>query len=1366
MEHEYYLGLDIGTDSVGYAVTDPAYRLKKFKGEPVWGSALFDAAAGADERRSFRTARRRLDRRQQRVHLLEELFAEEIGKIDPHFFVRRRESMLYPEDASYGVRIFDGGNISDAEYHKKYPTIHHLIKELMESNEEHDIRLIYIACAWLVANRGHFLFDIPAEKVSELLSFEDVYRNFRGYLDEQEYSLPWSIDIPANDISFILQKECGIREKNDLLKEKLFPGRKPKKEASESFPFSEDAVLQLLAGGKVKPKDLFDNAAYEEIESISLTMDEDNYARITAELGEERELLDHLRGMVNCALMISAMKGDKCISAGKVAVYEQHKKDLKYLKCFVKRYCPEKYDEIFRDIVKRDSDGRGNYLSYSHNTKSLKNCSGVEFVNKEGFCKFLETRVKGIKVREEDRPAYEDMMRRLEARSFLPKQKDGDNRVIPQQLYRCELAGILAHAQEYTPLLKRTDESGLSVSDKILSIFDFRIPYYVGPLQKGGKNAWVVRKAEGRILPWNFEKMVDCDQSEQLFIDRMTNSCTYLAGEKVLPEHSLLYERFKVLNELNNLKVNGNKIEPKMKQEIYTEVFEKNIRVSPKKIENFLRQRCYVEKSDVINGLDLTIKSNLKSYHVFRNLLNSGSLNGEDVEIIIEHMAYTEDKSRMRRWIQKEYPALKKEDVDYLLRQNMKGFGRLSKRFLTGLEGSVKENEKESDGEIHTIMDLLWNTNENLMQLLSDRYTFAESIQDFNAGYYEQSPTSLDKRLSEMYVSNAVKRPIFRTLDVVRDVEKAMGGAPDKIFVEMARGGKPEQKGKRTSSRKDQLLALYKKVKTEDSRRLTDELNKMGAMADNRLQDRRLFLYYLQMGKCAYSGEEIDLAHLSDGTYNLDHIYPQCFVKDDSPLNNLVLVNSKLNGRKKDIYPVPAEIRQKMQWFWKYLKENGLMTEEKYHRLTRTTGFTDEEKMSFINRQLVETRQSTKVITELLQERFPKAEIIYVKAGMVSEFRQEFQMLKSRTVNDLHHAKDAYLNIVVGNVYHERFTKRWFSLKDSYNVQVDKLFRQSHAHGENCYWHGGQDLELVRKTMSKNAVHLTKYAFYRKGGLFDQQPVKKKGGLVPLKAGLPTEKYGGYNKPTASFYVLARYISRKKPEVMFVPINLMDAERFHKDPTFARKRTAEMIAEIDKKQPQEVELLMNGRPLKINTVVSVDGALMTLSGKSNGGGNVIFSPLTSLVLGKAMEDYVKAIEAFQNKKRTNKMIIPDEEHDGLSEEKNLQLYDLLVGKLQKFPYCKIPGNPGELLAKKETRTKFQTAGLMDQMGCLLGMMQLMGGKVNNCDLSAVGGAKKAGSVVPSSKLSNWAKKYKDVRIVDTSASGLFSKTSSNLLEFL
>ena len=94
----YYVGLDIGTNSVGYAVTDSDYNLLKHKGEPMWGSHVFEEGKTAAERRAFRTARRRNDRKKQRIHLISEIFAEEIKKVDSRFFIRRRESALFRED--------------------------------------------------------------------------------------------------------------------------------------------------------------------------------------------------------------------------------------------------------------------------------------------------------------------------------------------------------------------------------------------------------------------------------------------------------------------------------------------------------------------------------------------------------------------------------------------------------------------------------------------------------------------------------------------------------------------------------------------------------------------------------------------------------------------------------------------------------------------------------------------------------------------------------------------------------------------------------------------------------------------------------------------------------------------------------------------------------------------------------------------------------------------------------------------------------------------------------------------------------------------------------------------------------------------
>ena len=41
---DYYLGFDIGTNSVGWCVTDLNYNVLRFNKKDMWGSRLFDEA--------------------------------------------------------------------------------------------------------------------------------------------------------------------------------------------------------------------------------------------------------------------------------------------------------------------------------------------------------------------------------------------------------------------------------------------------------------------------------------------------------------------------------------------------------------------------------------------------------------------------------------------------------------------------------------------------------------------------------------------------------------------------------------------------------------------------------------------------------------------------------------------------------------------------------------------------------------------------------------------------------------------------------------------------------------------------------------------------------------------------------------------------------------------------------------------------------------------------------------------------------------------------------------------------------------------------------------------------------------------------
>lgn len=1369
---EYYLGLDIGTNSVGYAVTDPQYKILKYHGEPMWGSHVFEEGNQCAERRGFRTARRRLNRRQQRVRLVQEIFAHEIEKVDSRFFLRLKESALYREDANGNdpFILFNDEGYTDKEYYLKYPTIHHLIMDLIDDENPHDVRLVYLAVAWLVAHRGHFLSDVEKTNVEKVLDFSTSYNALKEMYSGIGQDLPW-ID-EEETFKNILLKKCGVKDKEKAFKGELFKNKSNKKDSDkeENEVLGTSAVITLLSGGTVTADKLFMQAEFQDKISISFKKNEDEFEQILTELDEYAEYLLKIRAVYDWAVLYEASKGQVYISKAKIEVYEQHKKDLAGLKAFIRKYCPDKYNEIFRDA------GDNNYVAYSYNFNSLNLTDGEKRpkrkASQEDFCTYIRKIVKGIKCKMENKEFYEDMGKRLELGTFMPKQVNTDNRVIPYQLYYFELAQLLEKVSSYLPFINEKDSEGYITKEKLLSIMEFRIPYYVGPLHRENKEnnsfAWIKRKAQGRIYPWNYEEKIDLDASEQAFINKMTNQCSYLPGEDVLPKHSLLYCKYEVLNEINNIKINGQKITVECKKGIFG-LFIKNKKVTVKKIKDFLISNNYMSASDEMTGLDISVKSSLKSYHDFRKMLENKIVNEEDVEEIIKRLTYTEDKKRINKYLEENYPNISEEDRRYISKLKYKDFGRLSEKFLTGIKGVVKET-----GEILSVIQIMLETNDNLMQIIfSGHYTIKDVIESERKDYYSEHPASVEQILSDMYISNAVKRPIYRTLDIISDVTKACQNAPRKIFVEMARGG--GEKGKRTISRRDKIKELYKNMDKQEVREISKEISELlGELenkSDNQLQSEVLFLYFMQLGKCMYSGEPIDITKLkSDAYVNVDHIYPQAYVKDDS-LNNKVLVKSKLNGEKSDIYPINKDIRDKMTSTWKHYRKEGLISEEKYNRLTRKTPFTDEEKQGFVNRQLVETRQSTKAVAEILKTMFPETEVVYVKAGLASEFRHAFGIIKSRQINDLHHAKDAYLNVVCGNVYHSTFTKNFFLKHKTYSIKTETVYKRRIEADGKLIWNGQESLSFVKKMLGKNNIHYTRYAFCRKGGFFDQMPVTAKEGLVSRKKDLPSEKYGGYNKPTASYFIMAKYtekVKKEKQDIMIVPVELMVGEKVLNDKNFAVGYIQQQIAQISNRKIEEiinVSFPLGLRPLKVNTRFSFDGFEACVTGKANGGKILGISSLVALKMDNKKDNYIKKIEKYIEKRKLNINIKLDEKYDGINYESNQMIYNILVEKAQCSIYKTMFGSLVEGL--ENAKSIFEQLSLEEQCLCINSLINVFKtGRSSGCDLTLIGGKKQAAVCTVSSKVSNWGKNYKYVKIIDESASGIFRKESENILEWL
>jgi CRISPR-associated endonuclease Csn1 len=468
-----------------------------------------------------------------------------------------------------------------------------------------------------------------------------------------------------------------------------------------------------------------------------------------------------------------------------------------------------------------------------------------------------------------------------------------------------------------------------------------------------------------------------------------------------------------VLNEINNLKIDGEKITVPLKQEIYTVLFQKGKKVTRKQLVNFLRGKGLLEEDAQLTGIDVTINNSLSTYGKFRAII--GDQIDEDqgrkmVEDIVRWCTiYGDAKKLLREQLESKYShVLDASKMKRILGFRFKDWGNFSKEFL---ELSACDT---STGEIISLIRAMWETNENLMELLHDpHYTFGQALEEKKGTGMKLLSEIQPEDLDEMYFSAPVKRMVWQTILIIRELEKVLGAPPKRIFLEMTRSDEEKGDKGRKDSRKKQLLELYKNVKDE-SRNWKEEIEQ--ADQDGRLRSKKIYLYYTQMGRCMYTGDPIDLnTLLNDNRYDIDHIYPRHFVKDDNIMNNLVLVDKRKNAHKSDTYPLEEEIRtsSKILPMWKMLLDKGLITAEKYRRLTGREPFTEEQKAGFIARQLVETSQGTKGVADLLKEMLPETELIYSKASNVSDFRHKRNLLKSRVVNDFHHAHDAYLTIVM-----------------------------------------------------------------------------------------------------------------------------------------------------------------------------------------------------------------------------------------------------------------------------------------------------------------------------------------------------------------
>lgn len=1340
---EYFIGLDIGTQSVGWAVTDAEYKILKKKGKALWGVRLFPEAQKAEERRGFRTARRRLERRNQRIAWLRQIFEREIARVDPAFFQRVDESKYLEQDkkaAENGMplgkyTLFADKHYCDVDYHREFPTIYHLRKALMTQERTFDVRLVYLALHHILKRRGHFLFgDMEMKDVS----FENCMEELRECL-QNRYDLHLDIADTEPFKKVLVDRTLSVSKKTAEFKKAAGISREEKQLA---------AILELLAGARVRISEACGiELSREDDISFSFKGDYENAEPQLRELlGDDMPLVDLLKKLYDWSLLEELKKGEEYISFAKVRVYEQHEKDLQRLKALF-RADPK----LFREMFRTAGDKLDNYPAYSGHRSANYRCAY------DKFCTYAKKQIKTLlpRLNVPGQNEAKAILEEMEAGIFLPKQTNKDNGVIPHQLHEQELRLILERASAYLPFLLETDESGLSYKDKILEVFRFRIPYYVGPLNAKSDRSWLARTDE-KITPWNFERVVDLHASAENFITNMTATCKY-TGAPVLPKDSLLYSAFSVLNVINKIQINGQPISVDVKQKIFVQHALDKGNITARSIKNFMVSNGLMLPNDTFGGLDENFKAALTGWQIFKQILTRGNT-FLMVEDIIRHIVlYGEDRRLMHSWLVKEHGSeLSSEDMDYILRNRGRfgGWGSLSREFLTQIEHIDGET-----GEIMSIIDALWNTNCNLMELLSGQFAFAQSIDSWREKQYGGKQRTLDEVLQDSYASPGIRRAIHQTMSLISEIEKIMGREPKRVFVEVTRS---EGIKERTVSRKRQLNELYASCKEEAS----EVYDQLQSCDDAQLRSAKLYLYFTQLGKCMYSGEPIDLSR--PGDYDIDHIYPQSRVKDDS-LSNRVLVRKQLNAEKTDSYPLPDDVRMRMQPFWSLLKRKKLISEEKYHRLTRNTSFDEHELSGFIARQLVETSQSCKIVAELLKNRYADSDrVVYVKAGNVASFRQDQRILpdgtqvqaaackgvqtkqdplfvKCRDVNDFHHAKDAYLNIVVGNVYHVKFTRNPKNFIKGQTYSLNRMFDFDVVRGGECAWRSGKDgtIATVRRTMAKNNILFTRYAHEATGGFYKQTIQKAKKGEAPIKSGdqrMTIDKFGGYTERKGAYFALVEHTEKKKRMRSVEPVYLMNKALYESDPV------EYCIKEHGLSDPK----VLIPR-IKIDSLVEYDGFRMHISSRT--GVQIGYKNANQLVIAPEQMQYIKQVSKYLERCKAAREDVKITSFDGISAEENCDMYRLLLDKLRTARYIVKYETASETL--RENGEKFRELSAADQCRVLMQILNLFKTDASGADLKLLCG--KAGiGILRTSKNLNGFSGHR-FKLIHQSVTGFFEQ---------
>lgn len=557
-----------------------------------------------------------------------------------------------------------------------------------------------------------------------------------------------------------------------------------------------------------------------------------------------------------------------------------------------------------------------------------------------------------------------------------------------------------AYKKEAERILRRQQEFNVRISDEFieayLTILTGKRKYYHGPGNEKSRTDYGRFRTDGTTLDNIFGILI--------------GKCTFYPDEYRAAKASYTAQEFNLLNDLNNLTVptETKKLSPEQKRQIVEYARTAKTLGTPTLLKYIAK---LVDGSiDDIKGYRIDKSDKPEMMHTFDayrkmrtlDLVNIDALSRETLDDLAHILTLNTESEGILEALNSKMPStFTKEQIDELIqfrKKNSAVFGKGWHNFSLKLMNELISELYETSEEQMTILTRL---GKQRSREISKRTKYID-----------------EKELTEEIYNPVVAKSVRQAIKIINEATKRYG-IFDNIVIEMARENNEEDAKKdyikRQKANQDEKNVSMEKAAFQynGKKELPDSI-----FHGHKELATKIRLWHQQGERCLYTGKNIsirDLIH-NPHQYEIDHILPLSLSFDDG-LANKVLVLATANQEKGQRTPFQAIDSMDDAWSYREFKQyvrnsKSLSNKKKDYLLTEEDISKIEVKQKFIERNLVDTRYSSRVVLNTLQEFYKTndfdTKISVVRGQFTSQLRRKWKIEKSRDTYH-HHAVDALI---------------------------------------------------------------------------------------------------------------------------------------------------------------------------------------------------------------------------------------------------------------------------------------------------------------------------------------------------------------------